>query len=81
MDSQLLNMTENSGFDHDGFIAGLTRRPGVYLMQDRAGKIIYIGKAANLRNRVRSYFRGSALSARSLAMLEQGGGHRSHRHP
>lgn len=31
-------------------------RPGVYLFKDKAGKIIYIGKAKNLRNRVRSYF-------------------------
>jgi len=30
--------------------------PGVYLMKDQAGKIIYVGKAASLRNRVRSYF-------------------------
>ena len=30
--------------------------PGVYLLKDRGGKILYIGKAANLRSRVRSYF-------------------------
>lgn len=30
--------------------------PGIYLMKDRAGAIIYIGKAKSLRNRVRSYF-------------------------
>ncbi len=30
--------------------------PGVYLHKDEAGKIIYVGKAKNLRNRVRSYF-------------------------
>ena len=30
--------------------------PGIYLMKDRDDKIIYIGKAKNLRNRVRSYF-------------------------
>lgn len=30
--------------------------PGVYLMRDRAGKVIYVGKAVNLRSRVRSYF-------------------------
>src|SRR5258708_20764948 len=30
--------------------------PGVYLMKDRKGRIIYVGKAANLRARVRSYF-------------------------
>jgi excinuclease ABC subunit C len=33
--------------------------PGVYLMKDKAGKIIYVGKAKNLRKRVASYFRPS----------------------
>lgn len=35
----------------------LTTSPGCYIMKDKAGKIIYIGKAKNLRNRVSSYFR------------------------
>jgi len=34
----------------------IPRAPGVYLHKDTAGKILYIGKAKNLRNRVRSYF-------------------------
>ncbi len=34
-------------------------RPGVYLMRDAAGRIIYVGKAASLRNRVRQYFQDS----------------------
>ncbi len=34
----------------------LPTQPGVYLMKDDAGTIIYVGKAINLRNRVRSYF-------------------------
>ena len=38
----------------------LTTSPGVYLMKDRSGKIIYIGKAKVLKNRVSSYFRESA---------------------
>ncbi len=36
----------------------LPGRPGVYLLKDRHGKVIYVGKAKSLRNRVRSYFRG-----------------------
>ncbi|RNJ79101.1 MAG: excinuclease ABC subunit UvrC [Nitrosopumilus sp. H8] len=36
----------------------IPRSPGIYLMKDAAGGIIYIGKAKNLRNRVRSYFAG-----------------------
>jgi excinuclease ABC subunit C len=35
-------------------------KPGVYLMKDNSGKIIYIGKALVLRNRVRSYFQKKA---------------------
>lgn len=37
--------------------SGLTSSPGVYLMKDKSGNIIYIGKAKNLKNRVSSYFR------------------------
>ena len=35
----------------------LPTAPGVYLMKDAAGKVVYVGKALNLRNRVRSYFK------------------------
>jgi len=42
-------------------LARLPTGPGVYLMRDASGLVIYVGKAANLRNRVRSYF-GSPLS-------------------
>ncbi|MDU2063561.1 MAG: excinuclease ABC subunit UvrC [Sporomusaceae bacterium] len=38
----------------------LPDRPGCYLMKDSQGKIIYVGKAVNLKNRVRSYFQVSA---------------------
>ncbi|HXG51652.1 MAG TPA: excinuclease ABC subunit UvrC [candidate division Zixibacteria bacterium] len=37
-------------------IASLPSRPGVYLMRDQAGKVIYVGKAKDLRARVRTYF-------------------------
>ena len=42
-------------------LAALPDEPGVYFMRDRHGKIIYVGKAVSLRNRVRSYFRPGTL--------------------
>lgn len=39
------------------FLDRIPTDPGVYLMKDAAGKVIYVGKAKNLRTRVRQYFR------------------------
>jgi excinuclease ABC subunit C len=43
-------------------LKNLPMKPGVYLMKDSRGTIIYVGKAKKLRNRVRSYFNSSAES-------------------
>ena len=40
-------------------LAGLPSRPGVYLMRETGGKVIYVGKAKDLRARVRAYFNHS----------------------
>ena len=37
-------------------LAALPARPGVYIMRNKKGDVIYVGKAASLRNRVRNYF-------------------------
>ena len=37
-------------------LTNLPSRPGVYLMRDKGGKVIYVGKAKDLRSRVRAYF-------------------------
>ncbi|MFN7037192.1 MAG: GIY-YIG nuclease family protein, partial [Bellilinea sp.] len=39
-----------------GILDTLPTKPGCYLMKDAEGQIIYVGKAVNLRSRVRSYF-------------------------
>ncbi len=41
-------------------LAKLPQRPGVYLMRDLRGEVIYVGKAQNLRSRVRSYWQSQA---------------------
>jgi excinuclease ABC subunit C len=43
-----------------GILDTLPQKPGCYLMKDEAGKVIYVGKAVNLRSRVRSYFQSGA---------------------
>ncbi len=50
-------------------IESLPRRPGVYLMKDAAGKVIYVGKATDLRSRVRSYFHASASHSPKVQAL------------
>jgi len=42
----------------------LPSAPGVYLMKDETGKILYVGKAKSLRSRVRSYFQESGVLER-----------------
>jgi excinuclease ABC subunit C len=51
-------------------LALLPDKPGVYLMKDDKGRIIYVGKAINLKNRVRSYFQSSRNhSGKVLALV------------
>jgi excinuclease ABC subunit C len=45
-------------------------KPGVYLYKNSEGEIIYIGKAINLRNRVKSYFQGRDLSAKTKVLVK-----------
>src|SRR5206468_1532072 len=45
--------------------------PGVYLLKDGHGKVIYVGKAANLRNRVRSYLRGGDERSQVRFLVER----------
>jgi len=56
-------------FDAKAFLKMLPARPGVYRMLDEAGEILYIGKAKNLKNRVSSYFRTTALDSKTMALV------------
>ncbi|MCP9462996.1 MAG: GIY-YIG nuclease family protein, partial [Nitrospira sp.] len=50
-------------------LARLPERPGVYLFKNAQGTVIYIGKAAVLAGRVRSYFQRSADHSPKTALL------------
>ena len=51
-------MHAHPGAQKLGLTAKLPREPGVYVFRDRHGRPLYVGKATNLRSRVRSYFSG-----------------------
>lgn len=65
-DSEVLPILENSESFHvaltvddltlEDKLDGLPKNPGIYQFKNGAGKVIYVGKAKNLKNRVRSYF-------------------------
>ncbi|MFZ7121359.1 MAG: excinuclease ABC subunit UvrC [Eubacteriaceae bacterium] len=50
-------------------LKSLPDKPGIYLMKDIDGNIIYVGKAINLKNRVRQYFRDSEKSTIKVAIM------------
>ncbi|MCZ6488737.1 MAG: excinuclease ABC subunit UvrC [Gammaproteobacteria bacterium] len=56
-------------FDHQAFLKTVSTMPGVYRMIDRNNKVIYVGKAKNLKNRLASYFRKTGLSTKSLSLV------------
>ena len=56
-------------FDHKDFVLNLSSRPGVYRMVDLDERVIYVGKARNLKKRVGSYFRASGLTTKTMAMV------------
>jgi excinuclease ABC subunit C len=58
-------------FDGKAFVRTLTSSPGVYRHFDAAGELLYVGKAANLRNRVGSYFLKPRMEPRIAAMVAQ----------
>jgi excinuclease ABC subunit C len=58
-----------SKFDHEEFLKHLSNQPGVYRMYDSADKVIYVGKAKNLKKRVSSYFRTNVDSTKTRTLV------------
>ncbi|WP_407361886.1 excinuclease ABC subunit UvrC [Pseudomonas luteola] len=60
-------MTET--FDPSAFLSGCSSRPGVYRMFDESSKVLYVGKAKNLKKRLSSYFRKTGLAPKTAALV------------
>ena len=57
--------------DVTSYLKSLPNRPGVYRYLDSEDGLLYVGKAKNLRVRVASYFRSSALDTKTLALVSK----------
>ncbi|MBI2994348.1 MAG: excinuclease ABC subunit UvrC [Gammaproteobacteria bacterium] len=64
----MLNLRSNSD---QGFRKTVTSRPGVYRMLNADQEVIYVGKAANLKKRITSYFTGREPSPKTRSMVAQ----------
>ena len=64
-------MNDEAPFEVRSFLKSLTHRPGAYLMLDAKHKVIYVGKARDLKKRVSSYFHRTQVAPKTLAMMEQ----------
>ncbi len=65
-------MTDNlSTFDSKTFLKTVPHKPGVYRMISVDDKILYVGKAKDLKNRVSSYFRSNLVNSRIYSMVKQ----------
>jgi len=66
----LSNFTKEIGLELKDKIKNLPSNPGVYIYKNKNGKVIYVGKASNIRNRVRSYFQSNKhFDAKTTALV------------
>lgn len=71
MSDDFLPEVVTSGFDSERFLASTSQQPGVYQMFATDGKILYVGKAKNLKKRLASYFRATGLTAKTMALVSR----------
>ena len=65
-------MTEaGNNFDSKVFLDTVSEKPGVYIFSDQDEKTLYVGKAGNLKKRLKSYFRSTGLSAKTRLMVSK----------
>ena len=64
-------MTDEAPFEVKTFLRSLTHRPGVYRMLDAKHKVIYVGKARDLKKRVSSYFNRPQAAPKTELMMER----------
>jgi len=65
------DVSDDTQFDVKPFLRSLTHRPGVYRMLDAKHKVIYVGKARDLKKRVSSYFHRTQDAPKTVAMMQQ----------
>ncbi|MBD7977153.1 excinuclease ABC subunit UvrC [Serpens gallinarum] len=58
-------------FDPAAFLAVCSNHPGVYRMFDASAKLLYVGKAKNLKKRLSSYFRKTGLASKTAALVSR----------
>ena len=64
-------VSDDAKFEVKAFLGSLTHRPGVYRMLDNKHRVIYVGKARDLKKRVASYFNRTQAATKTAAMMER----------
>ena len=63
-------VSDERKFDEESFLRSLTHRPGVYRMLNAKHKVLYVGKARDLKKRVSSYFHRTHDSVKTAALMK-----------